>query len=58
MLEEPFSTEHNAFFSYNKDLNGNPFVSLYGADDFLLNGMEAIEGTIDLEKLKTESIFF
>ena len=32
MLEEPFSTEHNAFFSYNKDQNGNPFVSLYGAD--------------------------
>ena len=53
MLEEPFSTEHNAFFSYNKDQNGNPFVSLYGADDFLLKGMEAIEGTIDLEKLKT-----
>lgn len=53
MLEESFSTEHNAFFSYNKDQNGNPFVSLYGADDFLLNGMEAVEGTIDLEKLKT-----
>ncbi len=53
MLEEPFSTEHNAFFSYNKDLNGNPFVRLYGADDFLLNGLEVIEGTIDLEKLKT-----
>ena len=53
ILEEPFSTEHNAFFSYNKDLNGNPFVRLYGADDFLLNGMEVIEGTIDLEKLKS-----
>ena len=53
MLEEPFSTEHNAFFSYNKDQNGNPFVRLYGADDFLLNGMEVIEGTIDLEKLKS-----
>ena len=53
MLEEPFSTEHNAFFSYNKDQNGNPFVRLYGADDFLINGMEIIEGTIDLEKLKS-----
>jgi len=53
MLEEPFSTEHNTFFSYNKDKNGNPFVNLYGADDFLLNGMETVEGTIDLEKLKT-----
>ena len=53
LLEEPFSTEHNAFFSYNKDQNGNPFVRLYGADDFLINGMEIIEGTIDLEKLKS-----
>ncbi len=53
MLEEPFSTEHNAFFSYNKDQKGNPYISLYGADDFLLNNMEAIEGTIDLEKLKS-----
>ena len=53
VLEEPFSTEHNAFYSYNKDQNGNSFVALYGADNFLLNSMEAIEGTIDLEKLKT-----
>ena len=53
MLEEPFSTEHNAFSSYNKDQNGNSFVGVYGADDFLLNGMEAVEGSIDLEKLKT-----
>ena len=53
MLEEPFSTEHNAFFSYNKDQNGNPYISLYGADDFLLNNMEVIEGTIDPEKLKS-----
>ena len=53
LLEEPFSTNHNAFFSYNKDQNGNPYVRLYGADDFLLNHMEVIEGTIDLEKLKS-----
>ena len=53
MLEEPFSTEHAAFFSYNKDQNGNPFIRLYGADNFLLNNMEAIEGTVDLEKLKS-----
>ncbi|MDE6455530.1 MAG: ABC transporter permease, partial [Dysosmobacter sp.] len=53
VLEEPFSTEHNAFSSYNKDQNGNPFIALYGADDFLLNHMEVIEGTIDLEKLKS-----
>ena len=53
LLEEPFSTEHDAFFSYNKDQNGNPYVRLYGADDFLLNHMEVIEGAIDLEKLKS-----
>ncbi len=53
VLEEAFSTENNAFFSYNKDQNGNSFINLYGADDFLLNGMETIEGTIDLEKLKS-----
>ena len=28
-------------------------MGVYGADDFLLNGMEAVEGSIDLEKLKT-----
>ncbi|MCI8977123.1 MAG: FtsX-like permease family protein [Lachnospiraceae bacterium] len=53
LLEEPFSTNHNAFFSYNKDQNGNSYVRLYGADDFLLNNMEVIDGTIDLEKLKS-----
>lgn len=53
ILEENFSAEHNTFSNYNKDQNGNPFVDLYGADDFLLNNMEAIEGTIDLERLKT-----
>ena len=53
LLEEPFSTGHDAFFSYNKDQNGNSYVRLYGADDFLLNNMEVIEGTIDLEKLKS-----
>ena len=53
LLEEPFSTGCDAFFSHNKDQNGNPYVRLYGADDFLLNNMEVIEGTIDLEKLKS-----
>ena len=28
-------------------------MDLYGADDFVLNTMEAVEGTIDLEQLKT-----
>ena len=53
LLEENFSTDHPAFTNYNKDENGNPFVDLYGADDFVLNTMEAVEGTIDLEQLKT-----
>ncbi len=53
LLEEGFSAESNAFSNYNTDENGNPLVDVYGADDFLLNGMEAVEGTIDLEKLKT-----
>ena len=53
LLEEGFSVEHDAFNNYNIDEHGNALVDLYGADDFLLNNMEAIEGTIDLEKLKT-----
>lgn len=53
LLEENFSTDHAAFTNYNKDANGNPYVDVYGADDFVLNGMEAVEGTIDLEMLKT-----
>ena len=53
LLEEGFSVENDAFSNYNTDENGNPLVDIYGADDFLLNGMEAVEGTIDLEKLKT-----
>lgn len=53
LLEENYSTDHAAFTNYNKDTNGNPYVDVYGADDFVLSGMEAVEGTIDLEKLKT-----
>ncbi len=53
ILEESFSTGHGAFSSYNRDPDGNPFTDLYGADDFLLNHMEAIEGTVDLKKLKS-----
>ena len=39
--------------NYNKDAEGNPLVQLYGADDFLLNSMDVIEGTIDWEALKS-----
>ena len=53
LLEEGFSVEQDAFSNYNTDEHGNALVDLYGADDFLLNNMETVEGTIDLEKLKT-----
>lgn len=44
-----FPTEHDAFFRYNKDHNGNPNIRLYGADEFLLNNMEVIAVTTGLE---------
>lgn len=53
LLEEAFSTDNKAFGGYNTDENGNPLIDLYGADDFLLNDMEVIEGRIDMEALKS-----
>lgn len=53
VLEESFSAEDDAFSNYNTDENGNPLIDLYGADDFLLNNMEVVEGTIDWQALKT-----
>ncbi len=47
ILEEAFSADSRAFANYNKDENGNPYVDLYGADEFLLDSMEAVEGAID-----------
>lgn len=47
ILEEAFSASSQAFANYNKDTDGNPYVDLYGADEFLLDSMEVIEGTID-----------
>ena len=52
-LEEAFSAESGAVSSYNKDEKGNPYVQFFGADDFLLASMEAVEGTIDWEALKS-----
>lgn len=51
-LEEAFSAESGAVSSYNKDEEGNPYVRFFGADDFLLESMEAVEGTVDREALK------
>lgn len=53
MLEESFSVDSEAFGGYNTDEDGNPLVDLYGADDFLLNNMEVVEGNVDLGALKT-----
>ena len=53
ILEEAFSVENGVTSNYNKDAEGNPLVQLYGADDFLLNSMDVIEGTIDWEALKS-----
>ena len=47
ILEEAFSADSRAFSNYNKDENGNPYVDLYGADEFLLDSMETVEGAID-----------
>ena len=52
-LEEAFSAESGAVSSYNKDERGNPYVQFFGADDFLLESMEAVEGTVDWETLKS-----
>ena len=51
-LEEAFSAESGAVSSYNKDEKGNPYVQFFGADDFLLESMEAVEGSIDWETMK------
>lgn len=52
ILEESFSVESNTITNYNTDESGNPLIELFGADDFLLNSMEVIDGTINWEKLK------
>lgn len=53
ITEETFSAETDAVTNYNKDKDDNPLVDLYGADDFLLNSMEVIEGEIDWEALRS-----
>ena len=53
VTEERFSAETDAITNYNKDEEGNPLVDLYGADNFLLNTMDVIDGKIDWEALGT-----
>lgn len=38
---------------FERALDGNYYLNLYGADDFIIEEMEIIEGNIDLEKLKS-----
>ena len=53
VAEDIFSAETDAVTNYNKDKDGNPLIALYGADDFLLNSMDIIEGEIDWDALRT-----
>ena len=52
VAEDIFSAETDAVTNYNKDKDGNPLIALYGADDFLINSMDVIEGEIDWEALR------
>ena len=38
-------------FPFEKNEDGNYFVNLYGADDFVIENMELYEGSIDSEKM-------
>lgn len=53
MLEEQYSAETDTVTNYNKDVDGNPLIDLYGADDFLLDSMEIYEGEIDWDALRS-----
>lgn len=52
-LEEGFSAENENITGFNTDDAGNPLVDLYGADDFLLNNMEVVEGEVDWQALRS-----
>ena len=51
-LQEQIFAENTSLSSANRDTNGFPLISLYGADDFLLQSMKVIEGFLDLAKLE------
>lgn len=53
LLEEQYSAETDTVTNYNKDVDGNPLIDLYGADDFLLDSMEIYEGEIDWDALRS-----
>lgn len=39
--------------SVNKGRDGNPMLSLYGADEFIIENMDVVDGNMDINKLKT-----
>ena len=52
-LPETSSFELFYGHEFERALDGNYYLNLYGADDFVFKEMEIIEGNIDLEKLKS-----
>ncbi len=52
VLKEQFFAETDLLPSPNRDMNGYPMINLYGADDYLLQSMDLIEGALDFDKLK------
>lgn len=55
ILQEQLFAESNLLTSPNRDINGYPMINLYGADDYLLQSMELLEGSLDFDKLKAGS---
>lgn len=53
ITEENFSAETDAVTNLNMDKDGNPLVDFYGADEYLLNSMDIVEGVIDWELLQS-----
>lgn len=51
----PETSKYSVFggFPMEKNEDGEYFVNLYGADDFVIENMELYEGNIDFEKLAT-----
>lgn len=52
-LPETSSFELCYGLEFERALDGNYYLNLYGADDFIFEEMEIIEGNIDLGKLKS-----
>lgn len=55
LLQEQLFAENESLSatSQNRDKNGFPLITLYGADDYLFRSMKLLEGTLDFNKLKS-----